>query len=131
MGKIGVMVAQRLALGLLTLLVVSLIIFLAVEALPGDLAEVILGQAATEETVAAIRREFGLDLPWYQRYVEWLWGMLQGDMGKSLANKREIAELIGGRLGNTLSLAALAAIISVPLGRDAWRSGGALPQQHL
>ena len=115
MGKIGVMVAQRLALGLLTLLVVSLIIFLAVEALPGDLAEVILGQAATEETVAAIRREFGLDLPWYQRYVEWLWGMLQGDMGKSLANKREIAELIGGRLGNTLSLAALAAIISVPL----------------
>ncbi len=109
------MVAQRLALGLLTLLVVSFIIFLAVEALPGDLAQAILGQAATDETVEAIRRELGLDLPWYQRYVEWLWGMLQGDMGKSLANQREIAELIGGRLGNTLSLAALAAVISVPL----------------
>ena len=115
MGKIGVMVAQRLGLGLLTLLVVSFIIFLAVEALPGDLAQAILGQAATEETVAAIRRELGLDLPWYQRYIEWLWGMLQGDMGTSLANQREISELIGGRLGNTLSLAALAAIIAVPL----------------
>ena len=115
MGKIGVMVAQRLGLGLLTLLVVSFIIFLAVEALPGDLAQALLGQSATEETVAAIRRELGLDLPWYQRYVEWLWGMLQGDMGTSLANQREISELIGGRLGNTLSLAALAAIIAVPL----------------
>ena len=115
MGKIGVMVAQRLGLGLLTLLVVSFIIFLAVEALPGDLAQALLGQSATEETVAAIRRELGLDLPWYQRYIEWLWGMLQGDMGTSLANQREISELIGGRLGNTLSLAALAAIIAVPL----------------
>ena len=115
MGKIGVMVAQRLGLGLLTLLVVSFIIFLAVEALPGDLAQALLGQAATEETVEAIRRELGLDLPWYQRYIEWLWGMLQGDMGTSLANQREISELIGGRLGNTLSLAALAAIIAVPL----------------
>ena len=109
------MVAQRLALGLLTVFVVSLIIFLSVEALPGDLAEVILGAARTDETIEAIRRELRLDLPWYQRYIEWLFGMLQGDMGKSLANQREISELIGGRLGNTLSLAALAAIISVPL----------------
>ena len=115
MRKIVVMVAQRLALGLLTLFVVSLIIFLAVEALPGDLAEVILGASATAETVEAIRRELGLDLPWYERYGEWLFGLLQGDMGKSLANQREISELIGWRLANTLSLAALAAIIAIPL----------------
>ena len=115
MDKILKMVAQRLALGLLTLFVVSLIIFISVELLPGDLAQAILGQAATAETVEAFRRELRLDLPAWQRYIEWLFGMLQGDMGKSLANQREISELIGGRLGNTLFLGALAAIISVPL----------------
>ena len=115
MYKIVVMVAQRLGLGLLTLFVVSLIIFLGVELLPGDLAEAILGQAATPETVAAFRRELKLDLPAHERYVEWLVNMLQGDMGRSLANQREISELLGARLGNTLFLAALAAIIAVPL----------------
>ncbi len=109
------MVAQRLALGLLTLVVVSLIIFLGVELLPGDLAEAILGQAATEETVAAWRRELRLDLPPHERYIDWLRGVLQGDMGRSLANQREISELIGVRLSNTLFLAVIAAIISVPL----------------
>ena len=115
MAKIAVMVAQRLGLGLLTLLVVSLIIFLGVELLPGDLCQEILGQSATDETVAACRRELRLELPWYERYFSWLGGMLQGDMGVSLASQREISGLIGGRLWNTLSLAALAAIISVPL----------------
>ena len=109
------MIARRLALGVLTLFVVSLIISLGVELLPGDLAQAILGQAATPETVAAFRKELGLDLPLYQRYFDWLFGMMQGDMGTSLANKREISELIGGRLKNTLFLASLAAIISVPL----------------
>ncbi len=109
------MVVQRLALGVVTLTVVSLIIFLGVELLPGDLAQAILGQAATEETVAAFRRELGLDLPPHVRYLEWLGGIFQGDMGKSLANQREISELIGGRLLNTLFLALLAAAISVPL----------------
>jgi peptide/nickel transport system permease protein len=115
MAKILKMVAQRLGLGLLTLFVVSLIIFLGVELLPGDLAEAILGQSATPETVAAIRRELKLDLPAYERYFDWLFGILQGDMGRSLANQREISELIGGRLANTLFLALVAAIISVPL----------------
>jgi peptide/nickel transport system permease protein len=115
MAKILKMVAQRLGLGLLTLFVVSLIIFLGVELLPGDLAEAILGQAATPETVAAFRRELKLDLPAHERYIEWFVGMLQGDFGRSLANQREISELLGARLGNTLFLAALAAIIAVPL----------------
>jgi peptide/nickel transport system permease protein len=115
MGKIAIMVAQRLALGLLTLFVVSLIIFGSVELLPGDLAEAILGQAASPETVAAFRRELKLDLPAHERYFEWLVGMVQGDMGRSLATKREISELIGGRLANTLFLALMAAVIAVPL----------------
>ena len=115
MGKLMAMIVRRLALGLLTLVIVSFIIFLGVLFLPGDLAEAILGQSATPETVAAFRKELGLDLPWYVRYFDWLFGMMQGDMGVSLANKREISELIGVRLKNTLFLAALAAIISVPL----------------
>jgi peptide/nickel transport system permease protein len=113
--KILTMVAQRLALGLLTLFVVSLIIFLGIELLPGDLTESILGPSRTPETVAAFRRELGLDLPPHTRYIEWLSGILQGDFGKSLANQREISELIGVRFANTLFLAAIAAIISVPL----------------
>jgi len=115
MQQIVTMVAQRLALGLLTLVAVSLIIFLAVELLPGDLAQAILGQAALPDTVAAFRRELRLDLPPHERYIEWLAAMLQGDMGKSLANNREISELIGIRFGNTLFLAAFAAVIAVPL----------------
>ena len=115
MTKILTMVAQRLALGLLTLFIVSLIIFLGIELLPGDLTEAVLGQAATPETVAAFRRELGLDLPPHTRYIEWLSGILQGDFGKSLANQREISELIGVRFANTLFLAAIAAVISVPL----------------
>lgn len=115
MNKILVMVAQRLALGLLTLFVVSLIIFLSVELLPGDLAQEILGQGATPETVEAFRRQLGLDLPAHVRYLDWLGGILQGDFGRSLANQREISDLIVGRLGNTLFLAGMAALISVPL----------------
>ncbi len=104
MAKILVMVAQRLGLGLLTLVVVSLIIFLGVLLLPGDVCQEILGAQAIEETVAACRRDLKLELPMHVRYFSWLFAMLQGDMGRSLANQREISELIGGRLWNTLSL---------------------------
>jgi len=109
------LILKRIAFGVLTLLVISVLIAVGVELLPGDLAQAILGQAATPETVAAFRRELGLDLPLHMRYVTWLGSFLQGDMGTSLANQREIAELIGTRLGNTLFLASVAAIVSVPL----------------
>ncbi|MEM6973061.1 MAG: ABC transporter permease [Pseudomonadota bacterium] len=115
MGSVWGILAQRLAFGLLTLFVVSLIIFGAIEALPGDLAEEILGQSATPETVAAFRRELGLDQPAPLRYLSWLGGLLTGDLGNSLANQRPVAELISGRLGNTLFLAAVAALVAVPL----------------
>lgn len=109
------MIVQRLGLGLITLVVISAIIFFAVELLPGDLAQEILGQSATPETVAAFRAELGLDRPAYVRYFEWLGGVATGDLGKSLANQREISELLGTRLYNTFFLAAIAAVMSVPL----------------
>lgn len=109
------LIGQRLLLGLLTLFVVSLIIFSAVELLPGDLAQAILGQSATPETIAAFRRDLGLDLPPHERYLGWLGNMVQGDFGQSLATDRPIADLLAGRLGNTLFLAGLAALIAVPI----------------
>ena len=107
--------AQRLALGLLTLFTISLIITFGVELLPGDLAESILGQGATPETVRVFRIELGLDKPAHLRYLDWLGGMATGDMGVSLSNKRQISELVGMRLSNTLFLGGLAALIAIPL----------------
>ncbi|MDD9816172.1 MAG: ABC transporter permease [Gammaproteobacteria bacterium] len=109
------LVAKRLGFGLLALFVITVLISLGVEVLPGDLAQSILGQSAAPDTVAALRRELGLDRPLHVRYGEWLFNFLQGDMGTSLANKREISELIGQRLLNTLFLAVAAAVVAVPL----------------
>jgi len=83
--------------------------------LPGDLAESILGQSATPETVEAFRKELKLDLPPHTRYFSWLRGFLQGDLGNSLANNRPIAETIGRRLSNTIFLALVTAAIAVPI----------------
>ena len=67
-------VAQRLALGMATLFAVSIIIFISIEMLPGDFGQIVLGQAATEDTVAAFRRELGLDKPPHLRYFDWIVG---------------------------------------------------------
>jgi peptide/nickel transport system permease protein len=108
-------VAQRIALGLLTLFVVSLLIAFGVELLPGDLAQEILGQGATPEGLRVLRLQLGLDTPPHIRYLDWLGGMVTGDMGLSLANKRPISELIGPRLSNTLFLGGFAALIAIPV----------------
>ncbi|MFK8331692.1 ABC transporter permease [Pseudomonas sp. BJa5] len=115
MNSLCKLLGQRLALGLLSLLAVAVIIFLAVGMLPGDVAQAMLGQAATPETVAALRAQLGLDMPALNRFGHWAWQLLHGDLGVSLANQRPIAELIGARLGNTFSLALLAALVSVPV----------------
>ncbi len=109
------LVAQRLALGAGTLLVVSALIFAGTEILPGDVAQAILGQSATPEAVAAIRQDLGLDRPAWVRYFDWLGGFLRGDLGTSLANRVPIAEMIAGRLENTLFLAGVAAAVAVPV----------------
>lgn len=115
MNNIIRMLVQRISLGILTLFVVSLIIFLGVSMLPGDAAQAILGQAATPETVAALRRQLGLDLPAHIRYLTWLGNILQGDWGTSIGNGRQIGEVIGLRFSNTIFLATFAACISIPL----------------
>lgn len=109
------MIATRLGIGFFTLFVISVLIFLAVSLLPGDIAQQILGQTATEETVAAFRRELGLDQSLPLRYLDWIGGVLQGDFGQSLANERPVSDLLSSRLGNTMFLAAYAAVIAVPL----------------
>jgi peptide/nickel transport system permease protein len=109
------LVAQRLALGILLLFASSAMIFGLTEALPSDAAQAQLGQAATPESLANLREEMGLNRPALTRYFEWVGGILQGDLGKSLHNKLDIAESVGKRLGNTIFLAFWAAAVSVPL----------------
>jgi peptide/nickel transport system permease protein len=113
-------VLERLALGLLTLFVVSIIIFSSLQFLPGDFATAVLGQSATPETVAAFRNELGLNEPAVTRYIQWVGGVLQGDFGTSFSGRsagreREVMELIAPRMWNTLFLASMTAIIAVPL----------------
>lgn len=105
----------RLALGILTLLAVSVLIFAATEILPGDVASAVLGQGATPETLAVFRKELGLDRPATTRYLEWFWGAIRGDLGVSMTNKRAILEEVAPRFRNTMFLASFAALIAVPL----------------
>lgn len=116
----------RLLLGLLTLFIVSVIIFLAVNALPGDFAQQILGQGATPESIASIREGLGLDQPLIVRYFEWLSGAVRGDLGVSFAQLNfanalggsgttTVLEQIGPKFANTMFLASVTALISVPL----------------
>jgi peptide/nickel transport system permease protein len=109
------LVAQRLALGLLLLLAASVLIFIGTQILPGDVAAAILGQGATEQALANMRADLGLDRPAITRYLEWLFNALQGDFGVALSNGRDIAESIAGRMQNTIFLASVAAVVSVPL----------------
>lgn len=109
------LIAQRLSLGILLLFAVSALIFVGTQILPGDVAQAILGQSATEQALANLRRDLGLNDPAYVRYFKWLGGVLVGDLGTSLANGTDIAEAIGRRLYNTLFLATIAAIVAVPL----------------
>jgi len=116
-------VLQRLGLGLVTLFVVSIVIFSAVTMLPGDFATAILGQSATPETVAAFQHQIGLDKPPALRYLFWIAGVLRGDFGESFSSAgglggghvRTVVSLIAPRLKNTLFLASFAALIAVPL----------------
>jgi peptide/nickel transport system permease protein len=109
------LIARRLGLGLLTLWAVSILIFAGTEILPGDVASAILGQSRTPEAEKAIRDSLGLNRPAPVRYVDWLYHFVQGDVGKSLANQRDIAPEIRSRLANTMFLAGVAACVSVPL----------------
>lgn len=109
------LITKRLGAAALTLLLVSIVVFSITSLLPGDAAEESLGQSATPEAIAALRAELGLDQPAHLRYGRWLFGMLSGNPGQSLANNLPVSELIGARLPKSLLLAGAAAIVSVPI----------------
>ncbi|ABF64554.1 ABC transporter permease [Ruegeria sp. TM1040] len=109
------LLAQRIALSLFLLLMISALIFAGTMILPGDVAQSILGQSATPEALANLRAELGLNEPALTRYFDWLFGALQGDLGTALTSGQDITSAIGSRLSNTLFLAFWAAVIAVPL----------------
>jgi len=113
-------VVRRLASLLLTLTACSMVVFLVLEVLPGDVAEVMLGTEAREDTLAALRRQLGLDRPPLERYFAWVGGALAGDLGMSYAYGVPVADLLGQRLAVTVPLAVIAFVLStliaIPLG---------------
>ena len=112
---IGRLLITRLVTSVATILFVATAVFVITNLLPGDVAQNLLGQSATPEAVAGLRKALGLDLPPLQRYLTWLGGLLRGDAGKSLVNGLPVTQLIGSRLGNSLLLAGITAAIAVPV----------------
>jgi peptide/nickel transport system permease protein len=108
-------VGRRVAIALLTLLVVSILIFLGTQILPGDVANAILGRNATPQGLAALRHQLGLDRPASARYLSWLGGVLRGDLGHSAAGNVPVWSLISGRVANSAILAAITVALLVPL----------------
>jgi peptide/nickel transport system permease protein len=109
-------IVRRLLLGIVTVFVASVIIFAATQALPGDAARSILGRGATEESLAALREQLGLNEPVHEQYLDWIGGVLTGDLGTSLATGLPVTEVLGERIVYSAFLMLLAAVISVPLG---------------
>ena len=110
-----VLILKRLGVGLVTVLAVSLIIFFGTKILPGDAAQIRLGQSATPENIAAFRARLGLDQPYYVQYLSWAKDFLTGNMGTSLASDVPITDLIADRYKNTVFVACLTAAIGVPI----------------
>lgn len=109
------MILGRIGASILTLFLVSLIVFTISALLPGDAAQEALGQSATPAQVAALRHEMGLDRPAYVRFGSWIAGLAGGDAGTSLVANMPVKDIIAQRLPNSLLLAALTTLVAVPL----------------
>lgn len=109
------LILRRLALGLLTLFVSSLIVFAALLALPGDAPTAILGREATPERVAALRDQLNLDDSIVSQYLQWVGGVLTGSFGTSAATQQPVSELLSSRVGNSAFLVLVAVLVAVPL----------------
>lgn len=108
-------VIGRVAVALAQLAAVSVIVFALTTLLPGDAAEVVLGADATEEQIATVRAQLGLDRPPLERFGEWVGGLFQGDLGTSLVTEQPVTTVIAGELGSTAVVAAAAVVVFVPL----------------
>jgi peptide/nickel transport system permease protein len=108
-------ILRRTAAGIATLFLVSILVFIGTSVLPGDVAQILLGQMATPETLAALRAKLGLDQPAYIRYFYWLGNLLTGDLGISKAGGSTISSIISGRMWNTMWLSGMVALIAIPI----------------
>jgi peptide/nickel transport system permease protein len=109
------LVLRRLALGVLTLWLVSLLVFGATLALPGDAAQAMLGREATPDRLAALRDQLNLDEPVVSQYLQWLGGIVTFDLGQSAATQAPVSELLSGRVGNSLFLVVVSAAVAIPM----------------
>lgn len=114
-GGIPMFILRRALQGLLVLVLVSIVVFAATQALPSDPARAILGRTATPASLAALRAQLHLDQPVVQQYVTWALGLLHGDAGRSFAAQEPVSKLLGDRLINTGFLLLLSGLISIPL----------------
>ena len=124
-------VARRIGLIIITLLVVSLAIFLITEVLPGDVATMILGKDATEASLARLREDLGLNRPVHVRYLEWIGGVVRGDLGDSLYMGESIADIVGRRLKHSAILAVFAFLVGTPTAVAAGVWAGVRPNTKL
>ena len=109
------LIIKRLALGLLTLFLISLIVFAALLALPGDAATAILGREATPDRVAALREQLNLDDSVISQYLQWVGGVLTGSFGTSAATQQPVSELLSARVANSAFLVLVAALVAIPM----------------
>lgn len=109
-------VLRRLGLILVTMFLASVIIFSITQLLPGDVAQVVLGQFATPQAVENLREELGLNRPYYIQYFDWLTNFIRGDWDTSMVSRLEVRPMVIGRLRNSMMLAGLSLILYVPLG---------------
>ncbi|MFC8431922.1 ABC transporter permease [Streptomyces sp. NPDC057253] len=112
---LGGWLLRRVLSGVVVLLVVSLLVFLATQVLPSDPAQAILGRRATPEQLVRLRHQLGLDRPLWEQYWHWLRGVLTGDLGQSLAAGRPVSSVVADRLRDSLALMTYAAAVAIPL----------------
>jgi peptide/nickel transport system permease protein len=113
--SLGKLISRRLAIGLLTIFLVTVLVFVATEVLPGDAARVALGRGANETALAALRARLHLDAPVPIRYARWLEDLCTGNLGTSLVNGQLVGRLIAPRVANSAILLGLTSIIGIPL----------------
>lgn len=113
-GRMALWILRRLLEGLLLLLIVSFLIFAATQALPGDVARLILGKEATPDQLAVVREQLGLDQPFVTRYLDWLLGVLHGDLGYSISSRMPVLDLVVPRIANSLTIVVASMACTLP-----------------